>query len=66
MDRPVRDCPKCSKENKPIPMERKTVDAGTDLALTPVMKFRFNHTSQVDYCCRCRSYYPAELKGVAL
>jgi hypothetical protein len=47
-------------------MERKTVDAGADLALTPVMKFRFNHTSQVDYCCRCRSYYPAELKGVAL
>lgn len=60
------DCPKCSKGEKKIPTERKLVPAGTGLQVTGVFMFQLNHTSQIDYCARCRGWYPVELRGVRL
>lgn len=60
------DCPKCSRGANKIKTARKTVPAGTTLVTGDVLPFLVNHTCEIDYCLRCRGWYPVELKGVRL
>ena len=66
MIRPGIDCPKCSKDRKPIPTERRHIPAGERLTLSSLASFQINHPCEVDYCARCRGWYPVELKGQRL
>lgn len=60
------NCPKCSREGKPVLTKRKNVPAGTQLQVTRSSQFNVNHPFDVDHCVRCRGYYPVELNGVRL
>ena len=65
MNRSGIECPLCStKKKKPVLTERKWIPAGVELKLDGNMTFAVNHTSEIDFCTKCRGYYPVELKGV--
>ena len=59
------DCPKCSKPGKPVRTSRVRVPAGTRLPIGPGRVFHVAWPADLDYCCRCRGWYPSELGGRA-